>query len=90
MNDFTFTFEDLDNGILLVQGTVVGGFAIEDGSGQLVLTAQRRTESGIEVDLSDFDIIGVWKVRFFRGDPGRNTSGGISSSEAMIYALIFG
>lgn len=90
MNDYTFTSNELTDGVLLVKGTVVGSFAIEDSSGQLVLTPQRRTESGIEVDLSDFVVDGVWKVRFFRGEAGKNTSGGISSKEAMIYALIFG
>jgi len=91
MNDYTFTLAELSSeGILTVPVTTVGSFAIEDGTGQLVLTPQRKTESGIEVDLSDFNVVGVWKVRFFRGEAGKNTFGGISSTEAMIYALVFG
>lgn len=89
MNDISFSKKDLIEGKLVVQNAVVGGFAIEDSFGQLVLVPQLRTFDGVEVDLSGFEIVGNWKVRFFRGEPGKNTTGGITSLEAIIYALIF-
>ena len=90
MNDFSFTSSDLINGKLTIQGAIVGGFAIEDGSGNLVMPSQKSITNGVEVDFSRFNVQGTWRVRFFRGDPGRNTTGGISPSEAMIYAMVFG
>lgn len=90
MNDYTFSASDLVEEKLVILGAVVGGFAIEDSSGQLVLAAQKRTPDGVEVDFSRFNVSGSWRIRFFRGDPGTNTSGGIGSSEAMMYALLFG
>lgn len=90
MNDYIFSASDLVEEKLVILGAVVGGFAIEDSSGQLVLAAQKRTSDGVEVDLSEFEITGSWKVRFFRGEPGKNTTGGITETEALIYALTFG
>ena len=90
MNDYIFSASDLVEEKLVILGAVVGGFAIEDSSGQLVLAAQKRTPDGVEVDLSEFEITGSWKVRFFRGEPGKNTTGGITETEALIYALTFG
>lgn len=90
MNDYTFSASDLVEGKLIVPGVVVGGFAIEDSSGQLVLVAQKRTSGGVEVDFSGFEVTGNWKIRFFRGEPGKNTTGGITETEALIYALTFG
>lgn len=90
MNDYAFNVSDLTDGKLLVAGAVVGGFSIETPAGQLIIPAQKRSAAGVEVDLSGFEVAGNWKVRFFRGEPGRNTTGGISAREAMIYALTFG
>lgn len=90
MNDYTFSASDIVEGKLIVPGAVVGAFTIEDSSGQLVLAAQQRTSDGVEVDLSEFEIAGSWSVRFPRGEPGKNTTGGITETEALIYALTFG
>ena len=90
MEDIYFSSENLSNNCLFIPGSILGGFSIEDSSGQLVLAAQKRTPDGVEVDLSEFEITGSWKVRFFRGEPGKNTSGGITETEALIYALTFG
>lgn len=89
-DDYTFTESNLVDNKLTVKGAVVGGFALEDPSGQLILAAQKSSLEGVEVDLSGFDTKGNWKVRFFRGEAGKNTSGGISSNDALIYALMFG
>lgn len=90
MQDITFTNSDLNDNKLFIQGVVVGGFAVEDNASQLIIPPQKRSGNGVEIDFSEFNVSGSWRIRFFRGDPGTNTSGGISSSEAMMYALLFG
>lgn len=90
MEDFSFTADDLTEGRLLVRDAVVGGFALEDSAGNLVLAAQRRVSDGVEADLAGAVVSGTWKVRFFHGEAGRNTSGGLTAAEAVMYALTFG
>lgn len=90
MEDYPFTNSDLTDGKLIVSEAVVGGFSIEDNEGKLIMPSQKRITGGVEVELSAFTVSGSWRVRFFRGKPGENTTGGISSQDAMIYALTFG
>lgn len=99
MNDISFNSTQVINGAsyasmssnkLIIQGATVGCFAIEDSSGKLILAPQTKIGDSVEVDLTGFAIgSGVWHVRFPRGEPGQNTSGGINSSEAIMYALLF-
>lgn len=90
MEDISFTQSNLTNNKLILQNAVVGGFAVEDNTGQLVIPPQKRTGELLEVDFTGFTIQGTWKIRFFQGEPGVNTTGGISSNEAILYALLLG
>lgn len=90
MEDVKFTSADLTNGKLVLQGVQVGSFSIEDENGWLVLAPQRRTNSGVEIDLSSFDIEGEWMIRHLKGHDGLNTTGGIDSYEALLHAIVFG
>lgn len=90
MQDIQFTISNLVDNKLIVPNTVVGGFAVEDSIGQLVLVPQARIGTDVELDFTGLSVTGMWKIRFFRGEAGSNTTGGISSSEAMMYALLLG
>ena len=100
MNDISFnseqvisgsSYSSISNGVLTISGATVGCLAIEDNNGRLVYAPQTQKDGYVEIDLSQF-IIGnsVWHIRFPRGEPGINTSGGISLNDAVLYSLIFG
>lgn len=90
MTDFPFSSTDLVNGKLEIPGAALGGFSVEDAAGNAVYPYQRRISTGVEVDFTDYGVTTNWWIRFFRGEPGINTTGGITESEAIMYALIFG
>ena len=82
---------NFSSGILTLTGVRVGCFSLEDEEGNLIYTAQKQVGQNAQIDLSMFEIgEAVWKVRFPRGQNGKNTSGGISDKEAILYSLIFG
>lgn len=97
MTDIEFTSSEvisgnasIEDGILTVSSAKVGCLSIEDSSGKLIIAPQTQVGEDVEVDLSGFQIgSSVWKIHFPRGESGSNTSGGISTSQAIMLAFLF-
>lgn len=100
-SDVSFTSSNLSQGKLVVSDVLPGGITIIDNDGNVVLPDQSEYIdtgtlecTGVIVDLSAFDVQGVWKVRYnrgIRGQQGKQGEAGIVSQEdIMKYILLLG
>ena len=86
VDDFSFTKQDLVDGILIVPDTRIVEFSIEDNNGDLVVPSRYYQEySGeTQVDFSGWNIEGTWWVRKISVIPGKDAEPGIELNEYMV------
>ena len=86
IEDFSFTKNDLVDGILTVPKARIVEFSIEDNNGELVIPSRSYYEPKEEtyVDFSDWNIEGTWWIRKISVIPGKDAEPGIELNEYMV------
>lgn len=62
-SDIAFTAADLVDGGLVVPDTRIVELAVEDDQGRLVLPSMRYDGSATHIDLTGFEVSGIWHLR---------------------------
>lgn len=64
--DIYITSSNVSNSKFVVIGSNVGDFVVIDNNGYRVIPDEKQIPSGVEIDFTDFDIVGTWTISFIK------------------------
>ena len=64
--DIYITSSNVNNSKFVVTGSNIGDFVVIDNNGYRVIPDEKQIPSGVEIDFTDFDIVGTWTISFIK------------------------
>ena len=64
--DIYITSSNVSNSKFVVTGSNIGDFVVIDNNGYRVIPDEKQIPSGVEIDFTDFDIVGTWTISFIK------------------------
>lgn len=64
--DIYITSSNVNNSKFVVTGSNIGDFVVIDNNGYRVIPDEKQIPSGVEIDFTDFEIVGTWTISFIK------------------------